>query len=155
MSDSANAQASEILDFDKRWDYSNPDSTEAEFRSMLPAARASGDADYLAQLLTQLARTQSLQRKFDEAHEILDEVEGMLSDELKVARVRYLLERGQTGAVSRQAGQWIRHEGKRARERQREQRHRPSGGDRARSPHLDGRANRQAEGLRGRSLRRL
>jgi tetratricopeptide (TPR) repeat protein len=85
-----------ILDFDKRWDYAHPDSTEAEFRALLPAAREAADRDYLAQLLTQIARTQSLQRKFEEAHATLDEVEEMLGDGLEVARVRYLLERGRT-----------------------------------------------------------
>lgn len=96
MNDRSNAQTAEILDFDKRWDYKHPDSTETVFRSLLPGARASGDADYLAQLLTQIARTQGLQRKFEESHATLDEVETMLTDELKVAKVRYLLERGRT-----------------------------------------------------------
>ncbi len=83
-------------DFDAQWNFAQPDSTEAIFRTHLPAARASGDVDYLAQLLTQIARTQGLQRKFDEAHATLDEVEPMLGDSLAVARVRYLLERGRT-----------------------------------------------------------
>jgi tetratricopeptide (TPR) repeat protein len=49
---------------------------------------------YYLQLLTQIARTQGLQRKFDDAQSTLDTVEVMLTDELKVAKVRYLLERG-------------------------------------------------------------
>ncbi len=81
-------------DFDEKWNFSKPDSTEAVFRSYLPAARSAGDTDYLAQLLTQIARTQGLQMKFDDAHATLDEVEKMLTDSLAVARVRYLLERG-------------------------------------------------------------
>jgi tetratricopeptide (TPR) repeat protein len=49
---------------------------------------------YLAQLMTQIARTQGLQMKFDDAHGTLDRVEAMLTDDLVVARIRYLLERG-------------------------------------------------------------
>jgi len=96
------AEVGAAQDFDARWNFDQPDSTEAVFRTYLPAARASGDIDYLAQLLTQIARTQGLQRKFDEAHVTLDEVEPMLGDSLAVARVRYLLERGRVFNSSRQ-----------------------------------------------------
>ena len=97
MGEKSQAGAGEVgaaEDFDARWNFDQPDSTEAVFRTYLSAARASGDADYLAQLLTQIARTQGLQRKFEEAQATLDEVEPMLGDTLLVARVRYLLERG-------------------------------------------------------------
>jgi tetratricopeptide (TPR) repeat protein len=43
--------------------------------------------------MTQIARTQGLQRKFDDAHRTLDEVEPMMTDD-DLVRVRYLLERG-------------------------------------------------------------
>lgn len=92
MSDPANA----LPEFDKLWNFSKPEETEQQFRDLVPAARASGDVDYLAQLLTQLARTLGLQRKFDDAHRVLDEVEPMLRADLTKARVRYLLERGRT-----------------------------------------------------------
>lgn len=89
------AVATEPLpDFDAEWDFGHPDSTEAVFRSLLPAARESGDADYLAQLLTQIARTEGLQMRFDDAEETLAEAESLLTDDMKVARVRLLLERG-------------------------------------------------------------
>jgi tetratricopeptide (TPR) repeat protein len=57
-------------------------------------ARASGDPDYLAQLLTQVARAEGLQMKFDHASKTLDEAEGMITPETPTARVRLLLERG-------------------------------------------------------------
>ena len=81
-------------DFDAWWDYGHPDATEARFREILPAARDSGDRDYLAQLLTQIARCQGLQMKFDEAERTLDEAEGVVARGMPVARVRLLLERG-------------------------------------------------------------
>lgn len=83
-----------LPDFDDMWDYRHPDSTEAKFRDLLPLARSSDNASYHAQLLTQIARTQGLQMKFDEAHRTLDTVEVMLTDEMVIAKTRYLLERG-------------------------------------------------------------
>jgi tetratricopeptide (TPR) repeat protein len=83
-----------LPDFDKLWDYSNPRSTEQKFQDILPQAQAADDISYLAQLLTQIARAQGLQERFDEANQTLDRVRKMLTDDPKVARVRYLLERG-------------------------------------------------------------
>ena len=83
-----------LPDFDALWDYNDPAGTEVKFRELLPGAKESGDKSYYAQLLTQIARTEGLQRKFEEAHQTLDTVEAMLTDELIVARIRYLLERG-------------------------------------------------------------
>lgn len=45
-------------------------------------------------MLTQIARTQSLQRKFDEAHVILDEVGKHLTEKHNTEHIRYFLERG-------------------------------------------------------------
>jgi tetratricopeptide (TPR) repeat protein len=83
-----------LPDFDAQWDYDRPAETEARFRDLLPAAQASGDRDYHLQLLTQVARAQGLQRKFDAAHATLDHVRDLMADGLAAVRVRYLLERG-------------------------------------------------------------
>jgi tetratricopeptide (TPR) repeat protein len=88
------ADPTTLPDFDSLWNYEAPDSTEARFREILPVARASGNRDYLAQLLTQIARTEGLQMKFDEAAKTLDEAESLITDDMKVARVRLFLERG-------------------------------------------------------------
>jgi tetratricopeptide (TPR) repeat protein len=82
------------LDFDTLWDYQRPEETEAAFRALLPEAERGPDRSYHLQLLTQIARAQGLQRRFDAAHETLDVVEAQLGDAPLVARVRYLLERG-------------------------------------------------------------
>ena len=55
-----------------------------------------GNKSYHLQLLTQIARTHGLRGEFAKAHEVLDDVERQLTDDLKVARIRYLLERGRT-----------------------------------------------------------
>ncbi len=98
----APARGEELPNFDKLWNFNNPKATEAQFRQILPRAEASGDADYLAQLLTQIARSQGLQGRLDDAHQTLDRVEKMLTPEMKTARVRYLLERGRLFRSSRQ-----------------------------------------------------
>jgi tetratricopeptide (TPR) repeat protein len=87
-------QVKSLPDFDALWDYQNPKQTEIKFRELIPRAKESGDVSYYAQLLTQIARTEGLQRKFEDAHKTLDIIEPLLTDELVVARVRYLLERG-------------------------------------------------------------
>ncbi len=91
------------MDFDDLWDYDDPEATERKFRQLLPSATT--DASYHAQLLTQIARAQGLQRKFDEAHQTLDEVRRLLADDLKQARIRYLLERGRVFNSSKQREQ--------------------------------------------------
>jgi tetratricopeptide (TPR) repeat protein len=84
-----------LPDFDSLWDYDRPNVSEKRFRDLLPAALDSLDISYLAQLLTQVARAEGLQRKFQAAHETLDRVEkGLAKDADDKTRVRYLLERG-------------------------------------------------------------
>jgi len=84
----------QMLDFDKFWNYGDPAATERQFRQLLPDAESSGDKSYLAQLLTQIARAQGLQRDFEGAHQTLDVVSKLLIDDLTTARIRYQLERG-------------------------------------------------------------
>lgn len=86
----------EQRDFDKLWNYDDPAGTEKKFRELLPKAEKGKDKAYYIELLTQLARTQSLQMKFDEAHEILDKVMKQLKPEHIVPRIRFMLERGRT-----------------------------------------------------------
>lgn len=85
-----------LFDFDSLWNYNDPAGTETKFRDLLPSAEAHPDPEYHPQLLTQIARTLGLQRKFEKAHALLDEVEPLLAEDTPVARVRYLLERGRT-----------------------------------------------------------
>jgi tetratricopeptide (TPR) repeat protein len=91
-----------LPNFDQLWNFSHPAATEIKFRELLPLAERSGDRSYHMQLLTQIARTLSLRAKFDEAHALLDTIERALTPDLKLARVRYLLERGRTYNSSQQ-----------------------------------------------------
>ena len=88
------AHGNERPDFDALWDYDNPAATEAEFRKLLLDHRANRDPEYQPQLLTQIARAQGLQMKFEEADATLDQAEALITEESPVARVRLLLERG-------------------------------------------------------------
>ena len=82
-------------DFMAQWDYQDPAATALRFQALLPEARAA-DLQYELELLTQIARTHSLQRQFDQAHRLLDEIEPRLTDATPRARLRALLERGRT-----------------------------------------------------------
>ncbi|KPK73244.1 hypothetical protein AMJ87_02430 [candidate division WOR_3 bacterium SM23_60] len=83
-----------LPDFDALWDFQHPEQTETKFQELIPQAKESGNMSYYAQLLTQIGRTRGLQGKYQDAHAMLDSVEAMLTDELTVAKIRYLLERG-------------------------------------------------------------
>lgn len=82
-------------EFDRLWDYDHPDKTEAAFRALLPAA-GKESVSYRAELLSQIARTQGLQGKFDDARKTLDQAEALLTPDMAVACIRCLLERGRT-----------------------------------------------------------
>jgi tetratricopeptide (TPR) repeat protein len=84
----------DFLDFDSLWDYSDPHHTEIRFREILLQVPEDNVA-YL-ELLTQIARAQGLQHKFDRAHQTLDQVERRLGKYASRAKIRYLLERGRT-----------------------------------------------------------
>jgi tetratricopeptide (TPR) repeat protein len=81
-----------FLDFDSLWDYSNPQQTEIKFREILIQIPEDNPA-YL-ELLTQIARAQGLERKFERAHHTLDQVERRLGSYPSRAKIRYYLERG-------------------------------------------------------------
>ena len=68
MTPKPSVEAKPLPNFDTLWNYSDPKGTEAKFRELIPQAKESGDTSYYAQLLTQIARAEGLQRKFEEAH---------------------------------------------------------------------------------------
>lgn len=80
------------MNIDAFWEYSDPAASERRFRDALPGATA----DERLELLTQIARTNSLRRQFAEAHAVLDEVGQQLEHAGPAPRARYRLERGRT-----------------------------------------------------------
>lgn len=89
-----------LPDFESLWDYDHPGPTEKRFREILPAAVDSLDISYLAELLTQIARAEAIQRKFQDAQKTLDRVEKALPKAEQRVSVRYLLERGRVLSLS-------------------------------------------------------
>jgi len=94
-----------VADLDNLWDYDHPGPTEKKFRELLPAAVDSLDISYLAELLTQIARAEAMQRKFQEAHKTLDRVEKALAKADQRVSVRYVLERGRVLSLSGKAAE--------------------------------------------------
>jgi tetratricopeptide (TPR) repeat protein len=98
---------SQLPDFDALWDYDQPAATEEVFQGFSEQTAESAPLAYRLELLTQIARTQGLQRRFDDAHATLNRVQAQLDagsgepNELTVPRVRYLLERGRVFTSSR------------------------------------------------------
>jgi len=84
------AASANTLDIDSYWEYSDPAASETRFRELLAQSRG----DERLELLTQLARTFSLRKRFADAHRVLDEVERELGAAGVRPRLRYLLERG-------------------------------------------------------------
>ncbi len=78
------------------WDYGDPAATAVKFRNILPQAKSSGNVGYTIELLTQIARTESLQGRFAEAHVLLDEAAEMLTSNLPIPQIRIWLERGRS-----------------------------------------------------------
>jgi len=89
-----------VADLDSLWDYEHPGPTEKKFRELLPAALDSLDISYLAELLTQIARAEAIQKKFSEAQKTLDRVEKALPKADQRVSIRYALERGRVLSLS-------------------------------------------------------
>jgi tetratricopeptide (TPR) repeat protein len=82
--------------FDKLWNYNDPAATEIKFRDLLQDYTPENDLSLYLQLQTQIARTYSLRQMFNEAHSLLNLVQGLLPSLPGVEHIRYHLERGRT-----------------------------------------------------------
>ncbi len=100
MSSAADQRREEGRAIDANWDFADPAGSERRFRAAIAELEPVDHPLRLA-LLTQIARAQGLQRRFDDAHRTLDEVEALTGDSGPRIRVRVLLERGR---VERSAG---------------------------------------------------
>ncbi len=95
MNPKSNKKSNDLPEIDSLWDYSNPSATATKFKALIPQVKEL-DASYHSELLTQIARTQSLQMEFDAAHTTLDAVKNMLEPDMTIPTIRYNLERGRT-----------------------------------------------------------
>ena len=90
----------DVAALDRWWDFEQPAVSEARFRAEL--AKLPRDSGARLELMTQIARAQGLQRRFDEANATLDQVQASLAGHAPRVSVRYLLERGRVFNSSRQ-----------------------------------------------------
>jgi len=88
----ASMPAMAAIDVYALWNYAQPAESEQRFRAAL--AGASGDDELI--LRTQIARTFSLRKRFDEANAELDAIAPRLATAGPAPRVHALLERGRT-----------------------------------------------------------
>jgi len=98
----ARPSAGDLPEIDALWDYHAPAATEEVFETLLAKIEGTDAEDYRLELLTQIARAQSLQGDFETAHATLDQVEPALPTASKVVHARYLLERGRVFNAARQ-----------------------------------------------------
>lgn len=90
-----------LENFDDAWSLGDPIKIEKRFYELLPQAESLEDKSIYLQLLSQIALVKALQKKFEEAHKVLDKAESLLTPKYNLAQVRILLERGR---VFQQAG---------------------------------------------------
>ena len=69
-----------LPEVDSLWDYADPVASEQRFREVMAEARTAGEVAVLVEVQSQIARALCLQRRFDEAHAMLDEAETWLTD---------------------------------------------------------------------------
>ncbi|MDR3646631.1 MAG: tetratricopeptide repeat protein [Candidatus Babeliales bacterium] len=80
--------------FDDAWSLGDPVEIEKKLNELLPQAEILKDKSIYLQMLSQIALTQAMQQKFEDAHKTLDKAEALLAPEYVLAKVRILLERG-------------------------------------------------------------
>lgn len=98
FSPSTGGPAMPTQDIDTLWDYQDPAASEVRFRERLAVAVTEGEPEaFHLEVRTQIARTMSLRRMFDEAHAELDAIELFVraTSEPRL-HVRWALEKGRT-----------------------------------------------------------
>jgi tetratricopeptide (TPR) repeat protein len=93
-----------LAELDLLWDFDDPAGSERRFSRLALRARADDGAAFLAEVLTQLARAQGLQRRFDDADATLADAEAALGTADARGRVRLLLERGRVANTAGRDG---------------------------------------------------
>lgn len=83
----------ELPDLETVFVFADPAGSEERLLALAKLPEVQNDPPYYCELLTRLARSQGLQRKFEQAHATLDQAEAMSQDS-SARRIRVPLERG-------------------------------------------------------------
>ena len=89
---------------DDLWDFGDPAESERRFTALLVRARRDESGRHVAETLTQIARAQGLQRRFEDADRTLDDAQAALGADDDRTRVRILLERGRVANTAGREG---------------------------------------------------
>ncbi|MCL4197648.1 MAG: tetratricopeptide repeat protein [Phycisphaerales bacterium] len=102
MESAARVNTPRSRDWRPLWDFADPAASEQRFREECERLEAAGQRDEAAECRTQIARALGLQRRFNEADQLLNDIEraGEWPDHV---RVRVLLERGRVLNSSRRS----------------------------------------------------
>mgnify|MGYP000297774007 CR=1 FL=1 len=92
--DSPPVTSHDLPDIDTLWNHSDPTGTETKFKALLETEHARTNQAFRAEVLTQVARTQGLQQRFDEALATLTQARSLITTNMATAHVRALLEHG-------------------------------------------------------------
>jgi len=92
---------------DDLWDFNNPAESEKRFADLLASHASTTPTAWRAEVLTQLARSQGLQRRFADADATLDSARALLSPGPSRGRARLLLERGRVLNSSRKPAEAV------------------------------------------------
>jgi tetratricopeptide (TPR) repeat protein len=84
----------DLPDLASLWRWDDPAASERAFRAAVVQAQAAGAGDYEAEAWTQVARSEGLQKHFDEAQATLDGCAPLLRDVAPAPRIRWNLEQG-------------------------------------------------------------
>jgi tetratricopeptide (TPR) repeat protein len=100
MTEHPSQVSAEFHNLDSIWNPLNAAASESTFQALLPAAYLLTHQNrcYLVELLIQIARTQTIQRKLSESRKNLEEAEKILNEDETLCqapvKIRYLLEKG-------------------------------------------------------------
>ena len=89
---------------DDLWDFGDPAGSERRFIEHVARARDERDGGSVAETLTQVARAQGLQDRFDDADRTLADAEAALGGDDRRGRIRVLLERGRVANTAGREG---------------------------------------------------
>jgi len=86
--------STEFKDWSKLWDFENPELSRQRFKSLQDELALPNSHPYNLELITQIARTYSLEGEFDLGHKLLDKFASEFQESNSKVKVHFHLEKG-------------------------------------------------------------